>query len=233
MKILFVLSEIKYSGAAKIASWLANKLSESGYDVTFLTFIEGEDKRKLNEEIIRIRICGGISNRYLRTILVIREIHKMLKKEQYDALISFLPLEGMVSVVAGFFTPTKIIVSERSDPYHEKSSMSNFFRFMFRFADGAVFQSEGAMNYYPPKLRSKSEIIANPVISYSQKFIPYAERKNIIVSSSRLEIRQKRQDVLLKAFKSVSLMNPSIILQFIGDGPDEEKLKKIADELNI
>lgn len=233
MKILILISEIKYSGAAKISSWLANKLCGQAYDISFLTFIDGKDRQYLDSKISRISICKGVTNKYFRTIKAIYEVHKILRREKYDLLISFLPLEGLISVLGALFTNTKVIVSERSDPYHEKSFIANISRFMFQFADGAVFQSDGAKEYYPLKLQNRSAIIANPIAKTTAQIVPYKEREDLIVSSSRLEIKQKRQDVLLKAFEIVSHICPNTVLKLIGDGPDEDNLKKLATSLGI
>lgn len=231
MRILIVISELKYSGAAKIASWLANNLAIHGNEVSLLTFIDGDDYHDISVE--RIRICMGISSRYFRTIRAIFDIRKIIKKNRYDIVISFLPLEGFISVLASLGTKAKVIVSERSDPYHEKSFVANVSRFFFRFADGAVFQSEGAQKYFSEKLIRKSTIIENPVMVPKVKRVPYQERDNIIVSSARLQIHQKRQDILLRAFAIVVKEIPSVKLKLIGDGPDENYLKKLSAELGI
>lgn len=231
MKILIVISEVKYSGAAKIASWLANNLAIRGIETALLTFVDGNDCQSVN--VKRIKVCRGISSRYFRTVRAIFDIHKILKKNKYDIVISFLPLEGFISVVASLGTKTKVLVSERSDPYHEKSFVANLARFFFWFADGAVFQSEGAQKYFSKKLIRKSTIIENPVMMPKIKRVPYQERDNIIVSSARLQIYQKRQDVLLKAFAIVVKEKPSVKLKLIGDGPDENYLKKLSVELGI
>ncbi len=231
MKILIVISEVKYSGAAKIASWLANNLYGSGNDVSLLTFIDGNDS--YNVKAKRIRVCQGISSRYTRTLCAILEIHKIIKRDKYDVVISFLPLEGFVSVLASLGTKTKTIVSERSDPYHEKSFIANLSRFFFRFADGAVFQTEGAQNFFSKGLIKKSTIIENPVVVPKAKRVKYQDRDNIIVSSARLQLDQKCQDVLLKAFAIVFQEKPFIKLKLIGDGPDEDYLKKLSIELGI
>ena len=48
----------------------------------------------------------------------------------------------------------------------------------------------------------------------------------------RLDIFQKRQDLLIEAFKKIAADYPDFILEFIGDGPDMEKLKAMSSDMN-
>ncbi|MCI8281401.1 MAG: glycosyltransferase family 4 protein [Lachnospiraceae bacterium] len=233
MKILIVISELKYSGAAKIAAWLANSLAESDLDVTLLTFLGEKDSQIVNKNVKQVKIKIDDTSRWKRTLKAIRQIHKTIAKHKYNVLISFLPLEGFVSVLASVHTKTKVIVAERSDPYNEKSIPANIFRFFFRFADGAVFQSSGAMAYYPRKLKQNSRIIENPVLRSNVPMIPYEDRYDEIVSVSRMEIKQKRQDLLLKAFAIVAETKKTVKLKLIGDGPDMDDIKALSKELGI
>ncbi len=233
MKILIVISELKYSGAAKIAAWLANSLAESDLDVTLLTFFGEKDSQIVSKNVKQVKIKIDDTSRWKRTLKAIRQIHKTIAKHKYDVLISFLPLEGFVSVLASVYTKTKVIVAERSDPYNEKSISANIFRFFFRFADGAVFQSAGAMAYYPSKLKENSRIIENPVLRSNVPMIPYEDRYDEIVSVSRMDIKQKRQDLLLKAFAIVAETKKTVKLKLIGDGPDMDDIKALSKELGI
>ena len=233
MNILILLSAIKYSGASKIATWLANKLIENGYQVYFVTFIDEDDKRQLSNNIYRFRICIGEKNRFKRVIKAIINIRKINKDNNVDLIISFLPLEGLIAVLSTLFSKTKCIVSERSDPFFEKTAVSSISRFFFRFADGAVFQSSGAQSFFSKKLQERSVIIQNPVIKPLETTIEYPLRENIIVSTSRLSIKQKRQDVLLDAFSLVAQQDCCVQLKLIGDGPDEPFLKNKAIQLKL
>jgi len=67
-----------------------------------------------------------------------------------------------------------------------------------------------------------------------QKAIPkFSDRENRIVSVGRMSIKQKRQDVLIEAFKIVNEKYPDLTLHFYGDGKDLPQVKKIAQESNL
>lgn len=233
MKLLVLISEIKYSGAAKIVTWLCNNLSANGHDITLVTYMGDADGYQVCDSVERLRFSLGNVGHYKRTIRAIKSLRTEIKRTKYDAVLSFLPMECFIALTSTLFTKTKVIVAERSDPYLERSTVANFCRFMFRFADGAVFQSSGAQKYFPQKLQKKSVIIENPIINPPTDIIDYEKRNLDIVTASRLDIHQKRQDILLRAFAAVLKSKPNARLKIYGDGPDEKNLKELACALGV
>lgn len=65
--------------------------------------------------------------------------------------------------------------------------------------------------------------------------VDYRARPYRIVHVSRLDHRQKGQDVLLYAIRELkgSLQSGELIVDFIGDGPSREYLQGLADELGL
>ncbi len=231
-KIAFIIGELKYSGAAKILTWVANKLDSDGYEITIITYLGKDKVYELQEGIKHIALDTNKTNRILRSFEVIKQLCEKIRQDKYNLLISFLPVESMYAVIASKLCRVPVVVCERSDPYFEKSFIADLARYLFRYADGAIFQTKGAQDFFPTKLRMKSIIIPNPVLQVVD-VIPYEARENVITTASRLYIKQKRQDVLLNAFSYIMKQEPSVKLIIVGDGPDEEKLKQLADELHI
>lgn len=231
-KIAFVISELKYSGAAKILTWIANRFSSKGYDITIITYLGKGKVYEISSTVEHISLSVSNVNKVHRSMVIVHELCKLINQEKFDLLVSFLPIEGMYTVIAGKYCRIPVVVCERSDPYFEKSFVANVARYFFRFANGAVFQTKGACEFFPRKLQERSVVIPNPVLEKGV-YVEYGERENIISAASRLYIKQKRQDVLLKAFALVVEHNPTVKLLLIGDGPDEDKLKMMAKELNI
>ena len=232
-KILIFADKISLSGASKIISWLVNKLAISGKEITFITHLEYQDKYeiKMNVRRVKLDVVGKI--RVFRGISIINNLRKIIKKEDFDLCIGFLPTECFYLQCAAIGLKSKIIVCERSDPYFERSLIANLGRYVYNFADGAVFQTEEAKKYFSERLQEKSIVIPNPSFISGNKIIPYYKRKNIICTSGRLFIRQKRQDILLKAFKKICEVHNDSILKIYGDGPDVGKLNQLCRELNI
>lgn len=232
MKIVFFTDKISYSGASKIICWLANKITNDNSDVTLITHIDTEDQKNIDKKIKRIKLKNKDKNKIIHGIKTIINLHKIIKKEKPDICIGFLPTECLYLLIASRFCKTKVIVCERSDPYFEKSFIANLGRFFFRYADGAVFQTNGAKEFFSKKIQDKSIIIPNPAF-INKKQIQKIEKKYELSTSGRLFIKQKRQDILLRAFKLVADKDKNIKLKIYGDGPDLKYLKELSKELNI
>ena len=107
-------------------------------------------------------------------------------------------------------------------------------------ADGVVFQTEGARAHFPGKIYDNSTVIPNPAVikpavaeNLSKYLHTCEERDNRIVSVGRLSIVQKRQDVLLGAFRIVYEKYPQMQLVLYGDGEDREKIRALAEEMGL
>ena len=157
-----------------------------------------------------------------------------MKSIKPDIAISWRCNAGCFTVLASLGLPLKTIFSERSDPYTETSLLLKISAFICNFSDSGVFQTEAVQKYYK-RLTSRSVVIHNPFDKKIQNLapIPFANRKKEIVHIARMMIVQKRQDVMLKAFKFFLQKHPDYTLSFYGDGQDFEKVRSLAQTLNI
>jgi len=240
MKILFVNANIVSGGAEKMLVWLANNMAKDN-EVTFLTYRDdccSKDFFQLDGGIRRIKICTEKRGAQVgETLLTIKKIHNLLRAEQYDVAIAFLSPSQLRLAVARIGTNTKLLFSQRGDPYqmgvtswvHKLNSMA------FNSADFYVFQTERARDYYSKKIKNNSCVIANPIKPLQRTMDRTADKiEKKIVTVSRLDIHQKRQDVLIAAFKLFNKIHPNYTLHFFGDGPDRGQLEALAsDNSNI
>ena len=232
MRILIVINEIKCSGVSKIVCWLSNSLSEKGNEVYLYSFMGDDDFYSVNSNVIRIKDNITANNRLIRTHRLIKILKNLNHQRKIDVSIAFSPITSLAVVFSCIGFKTKSIVAERNDPYLDKSFIANICRKMYRFADGAVFQSKGAAAYFPISLRNRSRIISNPVTCCKQ-IKDYSERKNVIAHISRLDIHQKRQDLLIESFKMISDSFPEYVLKIYGDGNDRALLEELSKDYNI
>lgn len=232
-KVLIFIDKISYSGASKIVCWLSNGLVKDGMQVTLASHQGRDTARQLDDRVNCIGIDAGTGSRITRGLRIITGLRKTVKTGDYDLCIGFLPTECFYMRLATAFLHVPMIACERSDPCLERSLMANLGRFFYRFAEGAVFQTEGARAYFPESLRKRSAVIPNPAFKLDSPTIPYADREDSIAYSGRLYIPQKRQDVLLKAFAQVCKTNATTQLILYGDGPDRNRLESLAKELGI
>lgn len=213
--------------------WVANALADNNFDVTFLTYRENDIQQPLSQKVKYIHRplepISGTGKGIFKSVIAIR---KFIKKEKFDIAIAFLSPSQLRLSLATIGLSTKLLFSHRGDPF-QKATKFRFGAFIsqiaFKRADMYVFQTDAAKNYYSERIRHNSVVICNPVIPI-KKIQERKENKieDRIVNVARLDIKQKRQDLLIKAFNLITNDYPDIKLEFYGDGPDLEELKKIA-----
>ena len=231
MKVLFLNTNIGYGGATKIMLWLAGKLAERGDDVTFLTYRDASESRDVLNGVKHIYLPLETEGHSIKGLVrSVGQLHRHIKTERYDWGIAFLSPSHLRLSLAAIGTHTKVLLSQRGDPYQNKtkakSIMSKVKSYAFNRADKYVFQTPQAMAYYSDSIQARGVVIPNPVKSLKRT----CERTpdNRIVNVARLDINQKRQDLLINAFNLISTKYPDITLHFYGDGEDETRLKEMA-----
>jgi len=238
MKILFFNTNIGYDGASKMMIAVANYLASHTHDVTFLTYENADVIQSLHENvkhehrILQKHMITGI-----RRIEQIITLNKYIRQNRFDIAVAFISPSKYLLTLAGKFAKTKVLISERGDPNIRnpgwKKFISNAIEYMVNTADAFVFQTEGAQSYFPKKVIAKSTVIPNPVVNKNIPVQYQGKREKSIVNVARLDIFQKRQDVLIEAFFKVLPKFSDYKLKLYGDGPDEVSLKKLTEELNI
>lgn len=237
MKILFTISCLSYGGAEKNLVLIANYLSER-HEVVICNFNEHPTRQVLNNEIKYFEKDVEQTKGKFGWISLRRHQYSFLKEvciqEEPDIIVSFLPMPNALAVLCGKRLNIPVVISERADPFQKMSKLDRIIHTVYNHADGAVFQTNGAKEFYSKKLQMKSVVIPNPVVNtHSEILHDYYNSKKEIVSVGRFEIIQKRQDILLRAGNIVFEKYPDYRIVFWGDGPDEIRVKELAKELDI
>ncbi len=247
MKILFTIPRLTYSGAPKMLAWIANQMAQKGHDVHLVTFFSEEQARLLHERVTvhSLKIVQSNSRLVRNTtgmLKTIYRLHKTVREIKPDVVISFLDSVGYVYLVIGrLFTKSKLAISERVDPYVYHGALA-YVRFaLMKFAHGTAFQTQGAQEFFKKhkKVYQNSTVIPNPVVTNQkivsmQQNIPLAaERDKRVVTVGRLSLHQKRQDVLLEAFKMFHKNHPEYQLVIYGDGEDKAAIQTLIDQMEL
>lgn len=232
-RILFVINGVTYGGAEKILILLAANLAKNN-EIYLFTYENDDLHYSLEQKVIHIRHLDlKFPVFFFRRIEQIINVRSVIKKIRPDIIISFLTYPNIISIIAKFKTGVPNIISERGDPFVNHGWFTKFRDFFYQFADGYVFQTKYALNYYANNKRilPKSIVISNPIEPPDNLPSKNGQRENLIVNVARFEIKQKRQDILIKAFNKISEKYGDIKLVLYGDGEDEDKIKQhIADE---
>lgn len=234
LKVLFVAENLGYGGAQKMLTFVANNLDRSKYQVAVLNENSGAKVARPLSEDIEYYEHPKFTKRGIRRLKELSMLIKTARKANPDVIVSFLGMPNFLATVAGLLLRVPVIISERGDPSQCMGKSERFFRRFEGMAAGAVFQTEGAKSFYPKCIQKKAVIIPNPVVpaTLSQSYT-YNQRLKNIAFVGRFEKVQKRQDIALKAIAVLLKKNVDVTLNFYGSGPDEELVRKIAEQEGI
>lgn len=230
MKVFMLMKRIGYSGAAKMFKWLITTLSKvDGIEVVVFTFMPSAEGMTLPSNVKWID-RDMKKNGFLSRLSAIR---KTIKQENPDACISFLLDANILNILACLGLSTKSVVCERLDPFMKGYYKTDILKPLFSLADGAVFQLKKVGEYYS-NIKKHTAVIPNPIISsFNEEIEPFEKRDKVIINLARLDIRQKRQDLLIKAFALFAEKYPDYKLYLWGSGPDKGRLLALAKQMGV
>lgn len=233
-KILFVNSCLGDGGAERVMTLLANEFVNRKNSVHMI-LVRGEkkDHYNLDNRIACTRFFYKSKKKISIFISRIFQLRRIIAKEQYDVIISFVYDINLVTILASLGKKNTIIVSERNDPRRRwKNGIFKIFEeFIYRKADGIVFQTEQVRSFYNKRLQDASKVIVNPVKPDIPNSYEGKKEKNI-VAVGRLE-PQKNFSLLIKTFAKLSCDYPEYKLVIYGEGREREKLQNIVHELGV
>lgn len=164
----------------------------------------------------------------------IRLFRKYLKSSGCDVLLVMGTPLCLYAIPASRNLKIKTIVSERNAPanFKGKKTTALFSRFLMKQADGFVFQTNEAREFYKGKTFEKSVVIPNPLPVEGLPEPYRGEREKQIVSAGRLHV-QKNQKLLISAFAKLSPLFPEYKLTIYGEGGLAQELKQHARDLGV
>ncbi len=217
-------------GAERVIVQLAYQFQKDGYEVLIITSFKDKDEYIIPENVKRVCLAEkqDFGNRFRRNVRLIGKLRKMIINEKPDLLIAFMQEPNFRAIVATIGLTTKTLISVRNDPEREYAGKVGKLvgKFILPIADGCVFQTEQARQWFPEKLKKKSRIILNEVAEDFFK-IKYSPKKKI-VAIGRLN-EQKNHELLIKAFDNIASNYQDFNLYIYGEGPLRSKLQNLID----
>lgn len=234
-KIVFHLNCLEQGGAERVVTNLANRFASEGYQVIIATEWYGENEFQIDSEVRRVHV--GLrkgdekKNHIIQFLLRIKYLRQFIKEERPDILIPFARKALYRGLTAAYFIKIPVLISIRTDPagHYEERSDKLQIPILFPRADGCVFQTEGAKEFFAPRLQDNSRIILNPI---NDKYIGVPEpeeRSKTVVQSGRL-VDFKNQPMLIRAFVKVHEKHPDYDLKIYG-GDSYDGTKEILEDL--
>ncbi len=234
-KIAFHLNCLEQGGAERVVTNLANQFAEKGYQVLIATEWYGENEFQTDERVRRVHVGlreGDEKKPHpFQILLRIKYLKDFIKEEKPDILIPFARKALYRGLMAAYFIKIPVLISIRTDPagHYEEVSDKIQIPLLFPRADGCVFQTEGAREFFAPRLQTNSRIILNPI---NPKYIGVpvpAKRTKTVVQSGRL-VDFKNQPMLIRAFIKVHEKHPDYDLKIYG-GDSFDGTKEILEGL--
>lgn len=238
MKICFCVDSMNAGGAERVVSILSNSFVLLGHDVTLLmtASLKKYSFYNLDKKINFICLCENKKKR-VNSIKRLFLLRKCFKKIKPDIIIAFLPHVCVYSYFASRFLKIPLIVSERNDPNNEIKKVKFLKEYVFKKADGCVFQTEDAKKYYQYKHKiTKCVVIPNPISidkELTSRDITNLKYKNEIISTGRL-VEQKNHLLLVKAFAKFNFnRKDKYTLKIYGSGPLKDNILNYANNVGI
>lgn len=238
-KVMLVIHALGYGGAGKMIVKLAEALAQRE-DLEVTLYVEEKQGKHypMDSRVTVFQETKFFSNYYSRHFQQIFQLRRRVKEINPDLVISFQTNQNALSVLATRGRHIPVIISERGDPYVYHGIVASLKNYVINKAEGGVFQTHKAMEYFGKALQSRSRVIYNPCPTDVIVRPSWEERRNEIAYVARFDIQQKRQDIMVDAFAEVVKKRPDIFLVFYGKGePDmaiiKERVAKLGIEQNV
>lgn len=222
---------------------LANEWARRGQAVSLITLEDSDDVYELAPAVERVRLgvsrasrgkWDAVRNNW-RRLTVLR---KAILERQPGAVISFMDVTNILTLLALSGTGVPVIVSERIDPRHYAiaGGWQWLRKCVYPRARAVVVQTEAvavwARDFLPEE---KVVVIPNPVDlppGVAEMTPPHWLPANYIAAMGRLD-RQKGFDLLLDAFQKIAPQHPDVHVVVVGEGPERAALERLAEELHL
>lgn len=235
MNIGFLIPNMYRGGAERTMSILCNEFAGRGYGVTlFLTENEDGIRFKLADKIDVIDIDSSKKFYAFKMWDYMKRLKKEIKERNIDVLVSFIVRTNISAIIACRQLRIPVIVSERNNPYivPANSKLRMIRDLVYRYANGVVFQTQYARDYFCDKITKKSRVIMNPMSEAIGSSVEFEHKDNIIISACRLE-PQKNVPLLIEAFEMITNEIPHYKLYIYGEGSKRDSIESTIRQKNL
>lgn len=241
MRIALLIGSLQKGGSERVMVNLADYLTKAGHEVTLVTQYKAESEYEVTKEVKRIfsEITEEESsdNRILNFYRRFAKLRRIWKKVKPDVILSFIGKNNLMAIMTSSFLKIPVVVSVRGEPELEYDSrmLRGCARFLFRFAEGVVLQTERCLDFFPKSVKNKAVILDNPLNpAFLRPVIPYEDREPLITAVGRVD-ENKNHRLLIEAvselFESGSDKNWKLVIY--GEGELRASLQERVCELGL
>ncbi|OGK09707.1 hypothetical protein A2767_07640 [Candidatus Roizmanbacteria bacterium RIFCSPHIGHO2_01_FULL_35_10] len=248
---------LDFGGRKIVSKKILNFLALKKYQITVLDFEIGENLIHNNKKYVDLNRNISFNPFYLpnNKRVIIGNVNFSREKDFDFVIISGIGPVDLLTIASirifNLYTKTKIILFEHTNPLFS-INLSKFraihkvlAQIFYKRTDFIITPAHSLKNLFVKKFGvspQKIKVIPHPIIDTNiNKLINeeveekvFKEKKSkIIITSARLDFRQKDYPTLLRAFKIVQGNEPNTFLAILGIGPDKAKIRQLAKKLNI
>lgn len=242
-RLTFVISSLQDGGAERVMTIMANYWAAAGWNITLLTLDDGVaplsydlDSRVRHVPLAVAEHSGNTPAALRNGFRRLRALRRSLRQSRPDAILSFMDITNVTTILATQGLGVPVIISERSDParHFPGRIWSKLRQLLYPLADAVVVQSQGALDYFSPKVQARARIIPNPVLSAQPSTVISSIQlpRPALVTMGRL-VQSKGFDLLLRAFAQIKDKRRDWTLVILGDGPLRTELESLRNQLGL
>ena len=244
MRLTLVISSLDTGGAERVLSLMANYWAAHDFDVTVITIGSQEaDCYALSPHLKRIGLnlqgnSDNLAQAIWRNAKRLRWLRREICASRPHAVISFLDVTNVLTLLATAGLGVPVIVSERTDPYRYPIGVawSALRNILYRRADAVVMQSEGFRAWARRFVQDENVyVIPNPVekpLTQSRRSFARTDVGMSIGAMGRLT-GVKGYDLLLRAFAQFADKYPAWSLVILGEGEERAVLERLVEEFGL
>lgn len=216
MKIAFVSQPLSTGGAERVVAALANRFTELGHVVKIVVVDNGDENVYYTHPSIEFVHISKPANPIVDLLYRAKNMREFFDAFTPDVIIPFTTQKNVSTLLSTLFSKHKVVACERNNPASDPpdKALRILRRLLFWTAEGYVFQTEEAKNYFSKRIQEKSCVIPNPIKEDLQE--PWGGlRDTKIVMASRLN-RQKNLEMAIDAMEVISKRYPEYRLEIFG-----------------
>ena len=233
-KLMIVTHKMSGGGCERVIAQLLNCYARDGIECKLVTECGVPSFYDLPESVEQIYLTFDKTLPAKRIPKAYGKLRKLVKQDKPDIILAMPEKVNVWTVLFLLGTGVPVVVSERNDPNrHPENKIKRILRrLVYPFANGFIFQTQDAADYFPKSIRKRGVVLDNPLDTSRIPARYEGERKRVIAAAGRLH-EQKNFDLLIRAFARFYKTHHTYSLVIYGEGPEKEHLMQTANRLGI
>ncbi|MEZ4629048.1 MAG: glycosyltransferase, partial [Eubacteriales bacterium] len=200
-KLMIVTHKMSGGGCERVIAQLLTCFTRDGIECKLVTECGVPSFYDLPESVEQIYLTFGKTLPARQIPKAYKKLRKLVKQEKPDMVLALPEKVNVWTVLYLLGTGVPVVVSERNDPHrHPENKLKRMLRrVIYPFANGFIFQTQDAADYFPKAIQSRGIVLDNPLDASRIPARFEGERRRVVVAAGRLH-EQKNFDLLIRAF---------------------------------